>query len=441
MLKKVTNFFVSLVQKYLPNPFILAIILTLVVGAWAILATDSSVMEVVDYWGHGLWNLHAFTMQMILLLIFGYALAISEPGNKLIKKLCSIPKTNVQAVVMTSVIAFAAAYVNWGFGLIAGALIAKNMAKLHYGKGIHFPLIVAAAYSGNLVRGPSTSIPLVIATEGHFLEDAIGIIPVMETLYSPWNLFITIFIVVTVPILYARLAAKQENPMELNPADVKDDSPKEVTKAKKDMVVAEKLENASILSYFIGIAGLVFLVMWFATEGFALNLNIVIMIFLIFGIIAHGTPIEYVKAIQNSMRTSAGVALQFPIYAGIMGIMASSGLAEIITNFFINVSTPETFNVFSFWSAGILNIFVPSGGGQWAIQGPIMLPAAEALGVDPARTAMAIAWGDSWTNQIQPFWALPLLAIADLSIRDIMGYCAMVLIWAGVFMSIAFYFI
>jgi len=441
MLKRISEFFVSLVQKYLPNPFILAILLTLVVAVFAIIGAGATPMEVIDYWGLGLWDLHAFTMQMILLLIFGYALAISRPGDAVIKKLCSIPNTKTQAIMMTNLIAFACAYLNWGFGLIAGALIAKNMAKMHYGKKIHFPLIVAAAYSGNIVRGPSTSIPLVIATPGHFLEDSIGLIPVMETLYSPWNIFITVFIVVTVPILYSRLVPKDDEAIELKPEDIEDDAPAKETKPKNQMVVAERLENASILSYIIGIAGLVYLFTWFATQGFELNLNIVIMIFLVLGIIAHGTPIAYVRAIQNSMRTGAGIALQFPIYAGIMGIMANSGLAEMITNFFIAISTPNTFNLFSFWSAGILNIFIPSGGGQWAIQGPIMLPAAEALGVDPARTAMAIAWGDSWTNQIQPFWALPLLAIANLSIRDIMGYCAMVLIWAGVFFSIAFYII
>ncbi len=441
MIKRVSNFFVNLVQNYLPQPFILAILLTLIVAVMAIVVAGETPTNVLDHWGVGLWELHAFTMQMILLLIFGYALAMSGPGDRVIKKLCSLPKTKTQAIMLTNIIAFLCAYLNWGFGLIAGALIAKNMAKLHYGKKIHFPLIVAAAYSGNIVRGPSTSIPLVIATPDHFLEDAIGIIPVTETLYTPWNLAITIILLVSIPLLYAKLVPKDEDTLEVHPDQIADDAPKGSIKNKKDMVIAERLENASILNYILGTAGVLYLIMWFATQGFDLDLNIVILVFLALGLLAHNTPIKYVEAIQNSMRTSAGVALQFPVYAGIMGIMEYSGLAEMITHFFISISTPDTFNMFSFWSAGILNVFVPSGGGQWAIQGPIMLPAAEALDVDPARTAMAIAWGDSWTNQIQPFWALPLLAIANLSIRDIMGYCAMVLIMAGVIMSIAFYII
>lgn len=128
--------------------------------------------------------------------------------------------------------------------------------------------------------------------------------------------------------------------------------------------------------------------------------------------------------------------IQFPFYAGIMGMMVSSGLAEKMSLWFVQISNEYTFPLFTFISAGIVNFFVPSGGGQWAVQAPVMLPAALELGVDTAKTAMAVAWGDAWTNMIQPFWALPALAIAGLRAKDIMGFCIMALIVSGLIISI-----
>jgi len=117
---------------------------------------------------------------------------------------------------------------------------------------------------------------------------------------------------------------------------------------------------------------------------------------------------------------------------------SGTSLAGVISTFFVGISTEITFPLFTFLSAGIVNIFIPSGGGQWAVQGPIMMPAGLKLGVDPAVTGMAIAWGDAWTNMIQPFWALPALGIAGLSARDIMGYCVITLLFTGVVVCVGF---
>ncbi|MEG0473328.1 MAG: TIGR00366 family protein, partial [Solibacillus sp.] len=100
-----------------------------------------------------------------------------------------------------------------------------------------------------------------------------------------------------------------------------------------------------------------------------------------------------------------------------------------------------TFYLFTFYAAGLVNFFVPSGGGQWSVQAPIILEAAETLNADYAKTAMAIAWGDAWTNMIQPFWALPALAIAGLRAKDIMGFCVLVLLFTGIIISLAFLFL
>jgi short-chain fatty acids transporter len=141
---------------------------------------------------------------------------------------------------------------------------------------------------------------------------------------------------------------------------------------------------------------------------------------------------EYLTQITGGARAAYGIILQFPFYGGIMGIMTETGLAATIANAFVNISSADTLPFWAFLSGGLINMFIPSGGGQWAVQGPIMVDAAAQLNADMPKVAMGVAWGDAWTNMIQPFWTLPLLAIAGLSIRNIMGYTAVVLIISGI---------
>ena len=204
----------------------------------------------------------------------------------------------------------------------------------------------------------------------------------------------------------------------------------------KEKTLATMLENSVIINMAFGAMGVLYLGNYFMKNGMGnLSLNIVIMVFFIAGVILHITPINYVRAVNEAIKGAGGIALQFPLYGGIQGIMVSSGLAAIIAKWFISFSTAYTFPLFTFIAGGVINFFVPSGGGQWIVQGPINIPAGIALGVDPAKVAMSISYGDQWTNMIQPFWALPLLGIAQLGVRDIMGYCCMTLIWSGIIMA------
>ena len=213
-------------------------------------------------------------------------------------------------------------------------------------------------------------------------------------------------------------------------------------KLKKIQIAHQQASSKTVytLSMLIGALGLVYLIQHFVLKGFDLNLNIVNLIFFTLGIIFHGTPKRFLAAVTNAVKTAGGIIIQFPFYAGIMGMMVASGLAGVISESFVSISNEHTFPLFTFYAAGIVNFFVPSGGGQWAVQAPIMLDAAQTLGVSYSKTAMAIAWGDAWTNMIQPFWALPALAIAGLRAKDIMGYCLFVLFLSGIIISIGLFF-
>ena len=455
MFKKFTNGCVKLVQRFLPDAFVFCIILTIVVFIAAMPVAGMNPIEVANAWGSGVWGLLAFSMQMALVLVLGSALANAPAIKKLIVKLAGVPKKPVGAVAFVTVISAICCFINWGFGLIIGALLAKEVAKKI--KGLEYRLIIAAAYSGFVIwhAGISGSIPLgmtALNADG-VVDNTAGavteIVPTSQTIFSAWNLIMVLAVVVVVAFVNAKMHPDPKDVVSIDPKLLEDAPDNTEVKARKDQTPAEKLENSMVLSYIVVVIGAIYLIYYFVNAGSILNalsLNIVNLIFLILGIAFHKTPISYVRAITESAESAGGIILQFPFYAGIQGMMVTVGsngvsLASAISTAFVNISTPRTFPVLCYLAAGIVNFFVPSGGGQWAVQGPIMLPAGLELGVTPAVTAMGIAWGDAWTNMLQPFWALPALGIAGLGARDIMGYCAIVLIASGIVTALGFLFL
>jgi len=394
-------------------------------------------MEMVIHWGQGFWNLLAFSMQMVLVLVTGHTLASSPLFKKILRNISKTVETPTKAIMLTSFISAVACWINWGFGLVIGALLAKEIAKNT--KGVDYRLLIASAYSGFLVwhAGLSGSAPLKVATPGDFSQELIGILPTSQTIFAPFNLIIAAALILTLPIINKMMMPKEEDVVEIDPSLLQDEKEKEV----KLDTPADRIENSMVMSMIVGALGLAYIIYYFGKNGFALNLNIVNFVFLILGIILHGTPRRYLDAMAEAIKGTAGIVLQFPFYAGIMGMMIGSGLAQIISQWFVSISNEVTFPFFTFISAGLVNLFVPSGGGQWVVQGPIMVPASLELGVDPAKTVMAVAWGDAWTNMIQPFWALPALGIAGLGARDIMGYCLTVLIYSGIIISLGLIFL
>ncbi len=439
-MKGITRFSNSLMEKYLPDPFLFVIILTVVIFVLGLGLTDSSPVQMVAYWGEGFCALLAFSMQMVLVLVTGFVLASSPIFKKGLGKLASLAKSPSSAIISVTLVSLAASWINWGFGLVIGALFAKELAKRV--RGVDYRLLIASAYSGFIIwhAGFSGSIPLSIATEGHPFADKIGIIPTSATIFASYNLIIVVALVIIVPLLNRLMMPKAEDTVTVDPKLLADPIVEDVPE-KVDMTPAERLENSWILSMVIGLMGIAFIVYYFVQNGFALTLDLVNFMFLFLGIIFHGTPRKYLIAVQEAVKGAGAIIVQFPFYAGIMGMMTASGLAGVMSDAFVNVSTTETLPLFAFLSAGLVNFFVPSGGGQWAVQGPIMLEAAEMLGSDPAKVAMAVAWGDAWTNMIQPFWALPALAIAGLKAKDIMGFCVIVLIVSGVVIGLGLLFL
>lgn len=451
-MRTIARFFSRIVERCLPDAFIFLVLLTVLVAILG-MVNGASPREVLDHWGGGFFEILEFTMQSTLMLVTGYALANTPPVRRVLRAVARVPRSEVQVIIVTVLIMMVCSWVSWGFGLVGGALVAREMGVVHRGK-IHYPLVVASAYAGFLVwhAGYGGSIPQLIATPGHFLEDQIGVIGVSETIFSPQNYIPVLALAVVVPLTLVLMRPKNaaervDLPDHLRSEDLPGEgttssgpSREPVDKPGTAVATTEpipvRMERSRFFPLLLGLLGLLYLISYFAGGG-ALNINIVIFSFLVAGLLLIRNTREYLRQVGDGARAAFGIIIQFPFYGAIMGIMSGTGLVAVIADMFVSISSANTLPFWSFISGGIVNFVVPSGGGQWSVQGPIMMEAAQQLNAGSAHVAMGVAWGDAWTNMIQPFWAIPILAIAGLSIRHIMGYTAVVLLTSGVVIGLS----
>ena len=426
--------FDRLLRRFTPDPFVIAIILTLVtVGlAWAF--TDHGPAEVIEIWGSGFWNLATFTLQMAMILLGGYVVATSPPIKKLLGWLVGFVNSPVQAVVFCTLVAAIASWINWGFGLVIGGVVAVEVGKRV--PRAPFRLLVASSYSGFLVwhAGLSGSIPLSVNTDGAgnlAFENLNRLVPFSETIFSSLNLIALGSMFVLLPLLnvFQLSVIGSEEEVVLK-------SPEPKPRASKADVPF--IERIVLFSGLLVLLGGSYLYLQIRADKFKLDLNSINFIFFMLGLALHGSPRAFMDSVTEAITKVAPILIQYPLYAAIMMVLKETGMAAMMAEWFVNNSNERTFPLMSFYSAGLINFFVPSGGGQWAVQAPIVLPAAEALGADIPKTIMAVAWGDAWTNMAQPFWAVPLLTIAGLEIKDIIGFCLTTLVASGAVLSLIF---
>ena len=383
-------------------------------------------------WGDGLSGLLAFITQMSLILLLGHTLAHTRPVRALLSRLGSVPSTVLQAYVFVFVVASVASLITWGLGLVVGALLAKEVARQGREKGLrlHFPMLVAAGYSGYVLwhMGYSGSAPLTAATPDSFISEQLGApLPISETTFAWWNIAAALATIVVVGLALYLVAPRDGDKVVELAGHGGDDAPDadEVVETPADRVDASRVPTLAL-----GLLTTTYLVLHFGGGG-SLTLDIVNWTFLALILLLVRNPFELIALVKDAASNVGEILLQFPLYAGILGIMTASGLIVVLSDAITDISTPGTFGLLAFLSAGLVNFFVPSGGGQLAVQGPVLLSAAENLGVDPSVAIMALSYGDQWTNMIQPFWALPLLAIAGLKMRDILGYTTVTLLASG----------
>ncbi len=413
MLRKLASLFALLMRNFLPSTFVFAILLTLLTMALAFVFADAGPAVILSGWTAGFFNILIFAMQVILVLVTGHALALTAPARRLLQWIAGIGDTPVRGAMLVMFVACVGSILNWAFGLFFAGLLALEVAGRV--KKSDFPLLIAAAYSGQICwhQGFSGFIPLVIATPEHpqnFIFQATGhSVPLSQTIFQPWNLLPLVTLAVTLPVLAALIHPRETEVREISPEALRTLTTEFAPGERPDHSTwAERLDGSAVVNFILALLVVSSLLLHFYRKGADLNLNTVILILFAAGVILHGRPVNYIRAVNVAIRGAGGIALQFPLYGGIMGVMTGTGLATVIARWFVALSTPETAYLMQFLGTGLINFFVPSGGGQWAIQGPITIEAVGLIGVGLTRSAMMVAWGNEWTNMIQPFWALPL---------------------------------
>ncbi len=431
------NFF----QRYFPSPLSIALLLSLISFLLALVFTKGNAsfvdftLELADYWYGGLFksSLLEFTVHMMLILVLGHIIALSPLATRIIDKVLVFCDSTARSAFLVSLLTILVAYFNWGFALIFGAIFARKVGEkfAKERKTLNYPMVAVAAYAGMMVwhGGLSGSAPITVAGESHTYVSQIGVISIAETLFSSMNVFNSIVLLLAVPLFFYFMGKRnpgfQVPSIQWKETNVSSENPAALP--------AERFESKPLVGWVFGAMFLLYFIYLSVAkvqEGASLlsvlNLQSTNLLLLGLAFLLQGSMKKFLSAVNEAIGDVSGILIQFPLYFGIMGIIQGSGLAGMIAGMFTSFSNEITLPIFTFFSAGILNVFVPSGGGQWQIQAPIIIESAVQSGVSMPKMIMAMCYGDQLTNMLQPFWALPLLGITQLSARDILPYCLLI---------------
>lgn len=443
MLTKLGQKFTDTFTKYMPSAYVFAMLLTLITGIGALSLTDSKPIAVLEGWYGGFWNLLSFGMQIVLIIITAYCIAQSSPIKKGIDKLAKVIKTPTQVYLIVIVAGALFSFISFGM-VVVTAILGRELA-LRVSK-VHYPFLVACVYFSfnGWVCGLSSSIALLLNTENNFLiENGIlaSTINTSYTLGANLNIIMMVLFVLICPFLFWLLIPRNSEGKELKDLQSASEEDEGTIKEEAESyklpfkALSDSLNNAAWLQISVALLGVCYIVYHFATRGFDLNFNIMIFIFLIAGMILHITPIRYSIAMKRASSNISGVLFQYPFYAGIMGIMLSSGLGEQISNMLITIATPETYAFIAYLTGGFINFAIPSAGGEFAVIGPSIIAMVQEIGANlsaeevtamVARASMSVAYGESLSNLLQPFFLLIVFPVMGKGIkiqaRDVIGY-------------------
>ena len=438
-LSRVATALTVISQRVVPSAFAIAVLLTFIIFGIAIVA-GATPLQVLVAWGNGFWSLLSFAMQMSLVILTGYIVSTAPAVDRVFTRLAAVPRTPRGAIVMMALVSMGLAWFHWGLSIVGCAMFVRHVARRQ--PRVDYRLLVAAAYFGmgaTWHSGLSASAPLLVATPGHFLQERIGIIPVSRTIFHPFNVGLTMIVVLVLAFLAWALHPRDEDVVSVDPATL--DALDRFTPPAQPATsgFAASIDYTRWLNLLVGTLGIGWLAWHFTTHGMALTLDVLNFAFLMLGILLHGSPASLLAAAEQGSGLLAGVVLQFPFYAGMYGVIQGTGLSEALGRWIADAANPRLFPLLLYWYSGIVNYFVPSGGSKWAIEAPYLVDAAQRLGLGVDQVVVAYAWGDMATDLIQPFWALPLLAAARLDFRDIMGYATIVFLVYVALVSVAFW--
>jgi len=436
-------------ERWVPDAFIFALLATFFVLGAAFTTTPSALTEIVDAWGRGFWELIPFTLQMALIIITGHVLATSPPMGRVIRTIAGWPRSPRGAVALVTAFTLAASWINWGFSLVFGAVLAIEVARRV--KDVDYRALAAASVLGLgsiWAQGLSGSAALQMATPGALqpqIRDIVahgglvpaGIISFRHTIFlwqSLASVVVETIVVTTVMWLAtpppSRARTARDLGIDLEPRTVNPSGESQIPNPEsRDLPPGQRLEHSRVLTWLVVALGGAYLGRYFWQAGdplSALTLNILNLGFLMIGFLLHGTPARLMRAVQDATPAVWGVILQFPFYAGIAGVITGTHLSAQLAHLFVRVSTPATFPALVALYSALLGVFVPSGGSKWVIEAPYVMQAAHTHQVHLGWIVSAYDLGEALANLLQPFWMLPVLGLFKLAARDVMGYTMVV---------------
>jgi short-chain fatty acids transporter len=424
---------------WVPNSFVIACLLTLVTFALVILVAGKNPIAAEGYWTKGFWELLELTMQLALIVLTGYVVAVSPVVSRLLDYIAGLATSDRAAVALMGLVSMTAAWMHWGLGLIAGPIFLQFLIRKH--PRLDYRLAVAAGYLGSTCTwhaGLSGSVPLLMATPKNFMEADAGLVPVSLTTFSAFNLVLTLIVVCVMTVMVMWLYPKSPEVQAVAAGRVVEDPHGDGGPERAALRTLLWIERSYALNLVMGLLGAAGFWSLYVEGGSRVSINVLNFAVLFLALLLHPSPASFTRAATRGATYLHGIVIQFPFYAGMYGLIKYSGLAEIIARWFTSIASPRTFPIMIYWYSGLLSFFIPSGGSKWAVEAPYVVAAAKALGVPLPGAILAYAWGDMSTHFLQPFWAIPLLAIARVEFKDIIGYLAILFVVNFVIVSAAF---
>lgn len=458
MIQKLGENLTHLFLKYMPNAFVFAILLTFITALGAFLWLGATPLKVITSWYDGFFDLLGFAMQIILIIITGFSIALSPIVKSGIDSLSRHINSPKQVYFLVVLIGLLLALVSFGW-IVITCVLARELALRV--KGVNYPFLIACVYisSGSWVSGFSSSIPLLLNTENNFLIKSgvlTEVIPTSYTLGSTLNITMIIVVLVATPIILLLLRPSNAHNKEITDLIIVKEASNTQTIKEEALSLklpfnsySDKLNNSIILQMIIIIMGFTYIIYHFNTKGFDLNFNVMIFIFIIIGLLLHRTPMRYVISMKQASSNISGILFQYPFYAGIMGIMLYTGLGEKLGQILASQASINSYPFFAFLTGALVNFAIPSAGGEFAVVGPSIINAVKVIGVGLpaeeitamiARASLSVAYGESSSNMLQPFYLLLVLPIMAAGIRiqarDVMGYLVLPFIIIFIIQSI-----
>lgn len=427
-------------DKIIPDSFVFCLILTFIAFVLGIIFTGTSPLKMIKCWYNGLWTQMTFAFQMAFMVVTCAVAAKSRQVKKLLKIIAGIPKTPMGAMILLMLFGYISSFINWAFCTVVTPILAMQLSKQI--KGLHFPMMIAAGYSTMILGqclGPSASVFALVATEGHFLQNKIGILTQDQTVYNSVN--ITLFIIIAIfTIILSILTVPPQSEIVEFKTEIDEF---EIREEELENTIADRLNGSKIIMYLIGIAGIIIIISTFIEKGIlgSLSVNFIIFLFMTINCFLYNSPRKFVEAYKENMVLTTEVVIQFPFYGGLMGMITDSGFGSVIVSAIVNVATTSTMPVWSYISASLTNLFIPSQGGQWIVQGPLLVEAGQQLNANIIHIIDAFVYGDEATNLLQPLYVIPALSVVGMKLKDVWGFMAFIWVFWAILTTLGFYFI